>query len=171
MNETRTAARTGPVGPVDAEGFRAAMSCFPAGVVLVTTREEDGTPRGFTASSFCSVSLAPPLVSVCQGTGAQSYGAFQECARFAVSVLRSGQRELASRFATRGADKFGGGGLVALEGSGLLVAADALVTLECAVHARHPAGDHVILVGEVRGVGQGEGEPLVHWGRGFRALR
>lgn len=156
-------------GAVRSEEFRAAMARFAAGVVIVSTREADGTPRGFTASSFCSVSQDPPLVLVCQALTAQSHAAFQDCEAFTVSVLRSGQGALATRFATRGADKFTAGGF-ARSAAGLPVVADPLVQLECTVRDRHPAGDHTILVGEVRAVRRGEGAALVYFDREFHGL-
>ncbi|MBO1332641.1 flavin reductase family protein [Streptomyces sp. VRA16 Mangrove soil] len=152
-----------------AEAFRSAMARFPAGVVVVTTRGARGEPRGFTASSFCSVSLDPPLVLVCLANTADSYAAFADCGHFAVSMLGPEHRPLAQRFATKGADKFAPDGLSHTP-SGLPVVAGALVELDCAVDARHPAGDHTILVGRVSGVRLGDGSPLVYYERNFRSL-
>ncbi|TIW59198.1 MAG: flavin reductase, partial [Mesorhizobium sp.] len=42
--------------------FRRALGSFLTGVTIVTTVDEAGDPRGFTANSFTSVSLEPPLV-------------------------------------------------------------------------------------------------------------
>ena len=47
--------------------YRKTLGQFVTGVTIVTTTSEDGTPRGFTANSFTSVSLDPPLVSICIG--------------------------------------------------------------------------------------------------------
>ncbi|MGX1907724.1 flavin reductase [Streptomyces phaeochromogenes] len=47
----------------------------------------------------------------------------------------------------------------------------ALAVLDCAVHARHPAGDHIILAGAVRHVLPGRGEPLVYHDRALQNLR
>lgn len=95
-----------PEALVAPEEFRAAMARFPSGVVVVTTRCQDGTPRGFTASSFCSVSLEPPMVLVCLANSADSAWSFARCDRFAVSVLTPVHQPLALRFATKGSDKF-----------------------------------------------------------------
>lgn len=153
------------------EEFRAAMARFASGVVVVTTLDTDGEPRGFTASSFCSVSLRPPLILVCLANSAESFAAFSACGPFAVSVLGSEHDALATRFATRGVDKFASGGL-SLTPGGLPAVADSLVELDCEVHARHQAGDHMILVGRVCGARLGEdaGAPMVHYERSFRSL-
>ncbi|MFJ5259273.1 flavin reductase family protein [Streptomyces sp. NPDC088387] len=149
--------------------FRAAMARFPSGVVVVTTRCHDGTPRGFTASSFCSVSLDPPMILVCLANSADSATSFGGCDRFAVSVLSPVHRPLAERFATKGVDKFGSGGM-RLSPDGLPTVERALSELDCVIHARHPAGDHVVLIGRVTGVRLGEGPPMVYYDRAFRTL-
>jgi flavin reductase ActVB len=153
------------------EEFRAAMARFAAGVVVVTTLDESGLPRGFTASSFCSVSLDPPLVLVCLANSADSFAAFDSCGQFAVSVLSPEHRPLAEQFATKGADKFASGGLSRTPG-GLPAVAGALVELECETHARHPAGDHAILVGRVSGarLEEGAATPMIYYDRSFRFL-
>ncbi|MFJ9243069.1 flavin reductase family protein [Streptomyces sp. NPDC101776] len=154
---------------VQPEDFRAAMARFPSGVVVVTTCCEDGTPRGFTASSFCSVSLEPPMVLVCLANSADSAQSFGHCDRFAVSVLAPDHRPLALRFATKGTDKFASGGLC-LSPAGLPTVERALSELDCTAHARHPAGDHTVLIGRVTGVRLGEGSPMVYYDRAFRTL-
>lgn len=44
--------------------LRRAFGCFPSGVTAICA-EIDGEPVGVAASSFTSVSISPPLVSVC----------------------------------------------------------------------------------------------------------
>ncbi|MEW2059851.1 flavin reductase family protein [Streptomyces sp. NPDC007002] len=170
MNRTgrRTAALPGT--PAVGEAFRTAMAQLAGGVVVVTTEDDEGRPRGFTATSFCSVSLDPPLVLVCLAKSSSSYQVFAECRAFAVSLLRAEQSALATRFARSGGEKFRPEHTVTTPHL-LPAVADALATLDCAVHARHPAGDHIILVGAVRHVSSGRGEPLVYHDRAFRRLR
>jgi flavin reductase ActVB len=151
--------------------FRAAMSRFPTGVVIVTTRGDGGTPYGFTASSFCSVSLEPPMVLVCLATSANCHPAFAATRDFAVSILRDGQQDLARRFATRSEDKFLVDGFAAGP-NGSSVVEEALAVVECSVHARHEAGDHVIILGLVERVRLSEpGMPVVYFDRGFGTLK
>ncbi|MBL8789479.1 MAG: alpha/beta fold hydrolase, partial [Rhizobiales bacterium] len=50
---------------IDSKDLRKAFGTFMTGVTVVTTREANGTLRGFTANSFSSVSLDPPLLLVC----------------------------------------------------------------------------------------------------------
>jgi flavin reductase ActVB len=144
------------------------MSRLATGVAVVTTRDQYGNPHGLTVNSFCSVSLDPPLVLVCVARGARCFPVFNRTGEFAVSILSSGQEELARRFASSGADKFGGAGLVRTARGGVLVAG-ALATVECVTHARHDAGDHEILIGEVvaESLATRLGSPAVYFDRRF----
>ena len=45
--------------------LRTAFGSFLSGVTVVTATDEHGKPVGFTANSFSSVSLDPPLLLVC----------------------------------------------------------------------------------------------------------
>ncbi|SEL27760.1 NADH-FMN oxidoreductase RutF, flavin reductase (DIM6/NTAB) family [Roseovarius nanhaiticus] len=132
----------------DTRALRDAFGRFATGVTVMTTREGDGTPRGFTANSFSSVSLDPPLVLVCIGNNAHSGPAFRAAPHFAVNVLADAQRDVAKLFASRSEDRFdrtewhaGPHDLPLLPGS--------LATLICAQHKLVEAGDHVVLIGEV----------------------
>jgi flavin reductase ActVB len=86
------------------------MSSFPSGATIVTTSDSDGRWWGFTASSFCSVSMDPPLVLTCLANSAQCFPAFSEATRWNIHVLQHRHADLAMRFATRGAAKFDGAG-------------------------------------------------------------
>lgn len=146
--------------------FRAAMARFPSGVTIVTTVDEQGRERGFTASSFCSVSMDPPLVLVCLATSAECHESFERADTWLVHIAGMEHETIARRFATRGADKFAGDDFTP-HASGLPHLADAPVVLECRAHARYPGGDHTILVGEVVSVGLGEPDPVVYYDRTF----
>ncbi len=61
---------------IDPRDLRRALGAFATGVTIVTTADEAGSPWGFTANSFTSVSLDPPLLLVCLAKSAGSYQAF-----------------------------------------------------------------------------------------------
>ena len=46
----------------------------------------------------------------------------------------------------------------------------AMAALDCSVVAEHDAGDHVIYVGRVEAARLSDGEPLIHYARGYRGL-
>lgn len=154
---------------VDPDTFKAALARFPAGVTVVTTRDEQGQPWGFTASSFTSVSMDPPLVLVCLAEDADCAPAFEVCDRFAVNILGTDGGDVAWRFASRGADKFAD--LDVDEGAQRVpLLPDAAVQLEAAVEARYPGGDHTILVGRVLEAHVTDQPPLVFAAREFHQL-
>lgn len=154
---------TATTRPADV-GFRAAMSRWASGVAVVTTRDPAGRCHGFTATSFTSVSLDPPMVLVCLDRGAGCSDAFAEADSYAVHILHQGQEDLARRFARKGEGKFDG---LTVRGSGAPVLEDALAVLECRIADRLSGGDHVILLGEVKEAVSFEGTPLAYHDRGF----
>jgi flavin reductase ActVB len=155
--------------PVDAVSFRRALANMAAPVTVVTTVDGEGRPRGFTASSVCSLSLDPPLVLVCIGKGMRSYAAFAAAERFNVNVLAGDQEELALRFAGRGVDRFDHDD-VTFDDRGLPVIRGAVTRLACAAADLLDGGDHSILVGRVDHAPVAGGRPLVYFDRDFRRL-
>jgi flavin reductase ActVB len=149
--------------------FREAMASFPSGVTIVTTTDSAGRWWGFTATSFCSVSMDPPLVLVCLARGAECHPVFAGSQRWIVHVIHPDHADLAVRFATRGADKFADAAFTP-DGRGLPVLDQACVVLDCSTYARHDGGDHTILVGRVEATELGEATPAVYYRRGFRDL-
>jgi flavin reductase ActVB len=152
-----------------ADRFRAALAHFATGVVVVTTTDSQGTPHGLTATSFCSVSLDPLLILVCVAETASSFRAFGSCGEFAVSILRQENAAAARRFAQSGVDKFSSVD-TAVTPRMLPVVAEALCYLDCRIHDRHRAGDHLIVIGAVTGVRVGAGVPLIYYKQSFRTL-
>lgn len=150
--------------------YREAAGHFATGVVVVTGRDEDG-PVGFTAQSFTSVSLDPPLISICPGKGVQSWALMAPRRSFCVNVLAEDQEELSRTFATKDADKFAGVGFddsLSLAGP---VLDGVLAWFSCSVVAEYEAGDHLIVVAEVNDLGTGEGEaPLLFYRGGYGGL-
>jgi flavin reductase (DIM6/NTAB) family NADH-FMN oxidoreductase RutF len=133
---------------IDPRALRRAFGAFATGVTVVTTRDGDGAPVGFTANSFSSVSLDPPLLLVCLAQTAASYGAFAGARRFAVNILSVEQRALSTAFATRGVDKFAGVDWREAE-TGAPVIDGVVAWFDCVEHDIVDAGDHAILIGRV----------------------
>jgi flavin reductase (DIM6/NTAB) family NADH-FMN oxidoreductase RutF len=127
-------------------GYRSAIARFATGVTVITTATESG-PTGMTASAVCSLSLDPLLILVCIGNGLPTRSALAASGRFAVNVLGEGDEELATRFASRGVDRFAG--LNCAEVAGVPVLADAIAHFVCDVTEAVPGGDHSIFIGRV----------------------
>ncbi|MVW70930.1 flavin reductase family protein [Bordetella sp. 15P40C-2] len=156
----------------DAKTFRDALSTFPSGVTIVSTTDDEGRHWGFTASSFSSVSMDPPLVLVCLAKKADSHAAFLKAQRYAINILAEDQEGVAMHFARKGEDKFSAHPFrygtaqdphpPVLHGS--------IASLHCVAHDAYDAGDHTVLVGEVAHVELNEATPLVYFNRGFRKI-
>ncbi|TCK28368.1 flavin reductase (DIM6/NTAB) family NADH-FMN oxidoreductase RutF [Ancylobacter aquaticus] len=143
----------------DPKAFRQALGAFLTGVTVVTTRTADGEMRGFTANSFSSVSLDPPLILVCLAKAASSFPVFSAAENFAVSVLAGDQKDVSALFASKSPDKFAGAPWQ-LGPAGSPVMSGAAAWFDCTRHEVVEAGDHVILIGHVRGFGAGTKPPL-----------
>lgn len=89
--------------------FKKAMSHYASGVTIVTTIDDDGKKWGFTASSFSSLSLEPPMILVCLAQTADCFDAFNQADIFSVNIIGPEYEELAYRFAKKNVNKFSGG--------------------------------------------------------------
>jgi flavin reductase (DIM6/NTAB) family NADH-FMN oxidoreductase RutF len=142
--------------------LRDVLGRYATGVTVVTTRHQD-RPVGVTVNSFTSVSLDPPLVLWCLSRTSSSRKAFTQADHFVVNVLAADQGWLARRFAGPG-DRFAG---VAVSSHSLPELADTAATLVCRRDRLIPAGDHVILLGEVVHHRLADRAPLVFLDGGY----
>ncbi|MCG1054045.1 flavin reductase family protein [Mycetohabitans sp. B5] len=155
----------------DTAAFRLALGEFATGVTIITTRAESGQLIGITASSFNSVSLAPPLVLWSLAKRASSMTVFEANTHYVVNVLAASQLALCRRFATLKGDRFAGVAHAAGD-TGMPILDGALAWFECHNRSRYDEGDHVIFVGEVErcGVTGDAREPLVFHRGGFHTV-
>lgn len=155
---------------INNDEFRAALSRFPSGVTVVTTKDLGGRPHGITVSAFSAVSLEPPLVLICIDKQTASHYAFEETGRFAVNILHEDQVTISAQFASPLLDKFDG--INFREGiAGIPVLEDALVNLECRLKHAYEGGDHTIFVGEIERTTVRDGKPLVYFYGDYRKLK
>jgi flavin reductase (DIM6/NTAB) family NADH-FMN oxidoreductase RutF len=133
----------GPIGP---DRFRTLLRHQAASVVVVTVAADP--PVGFTATSFTSVSLDPPLVSVCLDRSSSSWPAVSVAGHIGVHLLSQGQEQVARTFAASGIDRFAAPTAWRPGPHGVPLLANPLVGLICRVVERVPAGDHTIVLAE-----------------------
>ncbi len=143
----------------DNRELRTAFGSFMTGVTIVTTAGIDGQPRGFTANSFTSVSLEPPLLLICIGKSAASMAVFRQARGFAVNILSEEQKDTSVLFASKRTDKFdatrwrrGPFGNPLIDG--------AAAWFDCARYQVIDAGDHIILMGQVEAFSYSDANPL-----------
>ncbi|MGD9696292.1 MAG: flavin reductase [Thermoleophilia bacterium] len=175
MSETATS-RTGPPRRGDAPAvepavLRRTMGHFATGVAVVTARHPDGRPFGTTANSVTSVSLDPPLLLVCLTRTSETLDAIRASGRFAVNLLRAGQRSHSDRFARAAADDTWDGVDHSMA-RGAPVLHDGLGALVCDIHELADGGDHVIVIGRVLEAGHAHeaGDPLIFYRGSYGAL-
>ncbi|MDH4247642.1 MAG: flavin reductase family protein [Deltaproteobacteria bacterium] len=155
---------------VTEKAFRHAMSHWATGVTVITTLGPGEKVLGFTATSFSSLSLSPPLVLFCLANTSSVTEAFREAQGFVVNILGAEHQEWSKQFAGNQDDRFIG--IAHRPGTlGMPVLTGALAHLECRTQAIHPGGDHLIFVGAVQAVSQREGEPLLYYSGSYRKIR
>lgn len=154
------------------EQFRRASGLWATGVSIVTTVDAAGTPYGLTMNAVTSLSLNPPMFIVCLDNNSDTLTPMRASGVFCVNVLSTAQQDLSNRFAKKGGEKFVGVGFTGGT-TGAPVLDGALVSIECAVSAVLPGGDHQIVCGEVRRIVTNEdpaAAPLLFFGGKYANL-
>ncbi|OMC40600.1 flavin reductase [Mycobacterium sp. GA-1841] len=153
----------------DSSLLRRAFGCFPSGVTAVCAMVDDA-PVGMAASSFTSVSIDPPLVSVCFQASSTTWQRLRERPRLGISVLAQGQDDICMRLAQSTTDRFADVAWDQTDGGAVFVHG-ATAWLECSVYDDVPAGDHAVALLEIRGLQSNpQAAPLVFHGSRFRRL-
>ncbi len=134
---------------LDPRALRDAFGAFLTGVTVVTTKDAEGKPIGFTANSFTSVSLDPPLLLVCLAKTSRNFQTLMSAQGFAVNILSENQKDISNTFARPVEDRFAA--VDWREGPfGFPVFSGVAAWFDCAMHERIDAGDHVILIGSIQ---------------------
>jgi len=149
--------------------LRSAFGRFPSGVTIVASMRA-AVPTGMSASSFTSVSLEPPLVSVCVARTSTTWPVLRTADRLGVSVLGDGQEEIARTFAAKGVDRFANVEWEQTPDGAVFIAGSAL-WLDTALMEELPAGDHEIALLRIRAIQAfPDIEPLVFHASRYRRL-
>ena len=150
---------------VTPDDFKAALSSWPSGVSIVASHFE-GIERAMTVSSFASVSLSPPVVSVCLANDARTLALIKGSRVFAVSILSHTQAEVSNACATHEAD-----GLQLVQhsrGVNQCALIDGATThIECQTRDLLEAGDHTLVLGVVTRVALTGSAPLLYCNRTY----
>ena len=155
----------------DTRLYRRICAQFATGITVVTTLDSHGHPHGMTVNSFSSVSLDPPLVLVSIDLKQCDPGPFRIQLRGSRSTsLPSIRKRFHAVFPALREIVFSTwSGMPEPSGAPLLEGV--LAQLECSVVRTFEAGDHAVLIGEVRRAGYGAGRPLLYFDSGYRYLR
>lgn len=141
--------------------FISAMRQVAASVTVVTT-DGDAGRCGATVSAFSSVSADPPTVLVCLYAESRIAAKVTENRRFCVNVLPEDSAEIADRFAGRHDswvdDRFDG---IDCRDAGAPHITGA-TGFQCDVQQAVRSGSHLIVIGHVRDVQDGDSAPLTY---------
>ncbi|MGY5775189.1 flavin reductase family protein [Rhizobium sp. LEGMi135b] len=139
---------------IDPKQFRNALGHYASGITVVTSHA-NGSPLGFTCQSFHSVSLDPPLISLCVMLTSLTWPKIRDTGRFCVNVLAKDQRAVSDRFARSGTDKWTGQSW-SPSAAGSPTIDESLLWLDCILECEHIAGDHLIAIGRVEEMSDAE---------------
>ncbi|GAX51791.1 flavin reductase family protein [Streptomyces olivochromogenes] len=159
-----------PGAAATSDDFRSMMAGFPTGVGVVTALDRDGTPRGMTCSSVCSVSVAPPTLLVCLRDQSPTLEAVLESGEFTVNLLHADARAVAELFASGNPDRFTTTPWQrAPDAAGPHLIRDAHTVADCTVALTQRMGDHITVYGQTRRITSLSTRPPLLYGlREFR---
>ncbi|WP_366554966.1 flavin reductase [Aquibaculum sediminis] len=132
----------------DYRQLRDAFGAFMTGVTVVTTLDSDGAPIGFTANSFSSVSLDPPLLLVSLAKTSRNFQHFAAAESFAVNILAEHQKSISNTFGRPVADRFSGLDW-RTESSGAPILPEVSAWFDCRMERFVDAGDHAIMLDRI----------------------
>jgi flavin reductase (DIM6/NTAB) family NADH-FMN oxidoreductase RutF len=136
---------------LDVAAKKTLLRKIPHGVFICGVAEGEDV-NGFTASWVTQGSFEPPLVVMAVRADSSSNGIIQRTGRFSLNVLSADQKDLAAVFFKP--QKAIGGRFDAapfqLGNLGLPILESALGALDCELVGQVAAGDHTVVVGEVK---------------------
>ncbi|MGY1551327.1 flavin reductase family protein [Microbacterium sp. A588] len=136
---------------IDSRALRDVLGHYPTGVVVVTGVSPEGTPLGMVVGTFSSVSLDPPLVSFMPMKNSETYALLRQSPTFCINVLAHDQQADTRALAQRDPNKFDGvSWAMSAHGAPRLDAA--VAHIHCSIAQEIEAGDHLIVLCDVRDV-------------------
>lgn len=158
---------------ISSDQLRLAMRMWATGVTIVTV-ESRGVRHGMTVSSFTSVSLDPPTVSISLEQNTRTHELINEAGAFGINFLSNQQQSLSERFAGQigdRMDRFEDLNTWILE-TGAPFLDGSLAYLDCMVHSMQPFGSNTLIIGSVVAAKTGNGNsPLLYFNRMYRRLQ
>jgi flavin reductase (DIM6/NTAB) family NADH-FMN oxidoreductase RutF len=149
--------------------LRQVFGAFPTGVTAVAALIDEH-PMGLAASSFTSVSLDPPLVSICIAHSSRTWPVLSQAPRLGVSVLSAEQEAVGRQLAAKDADRFDELSWRVTADRAVLIE-QASAWLDCSIDQQVRAGDHDIIVLRVHDLDSvTDRMPLVFHASRFRRL-
>ncbi len=158
---------------VTREAFRESMAHLGSAVSVITTEGPAGR-CGFTASSVCSLTDQPPMLSVCLNRRSQQHEAFKTNGVVCVNVLAAHHEDLTAVFAGQAGysmgERFELGRWRTLE-TGAPALEGALASLDCQIERLCKVGTHSLFICRVVALAMsGESRGLVYFRRACHVI-
>lgn len=156
----------------DPARLRQAFGIFPTGVVALAA-QVDGQLVGLAASSFTSVSLDPPLVSVNLAITSRTWPDLRRSPHLGVTVLANHHEVVCRQLAGPVEHRFDNV-TYGVSADGAVTLDDGLAQFDCTIYREVAAGDHVLVLLRLHAVTHvdpdSSGNPLVFHRSGFGRL-
>jgi flavin reductase (DIM6/NTAB) family NADH-FMN oxidoreductase RutF len=157
---------------VDGQTFKNILSCWATGITVITVSSNDDW-QAFTANSFASVSMNPPMICMNVANRIDSCDYIAREGHFAINILTENQLDLGKRFAGYLDDQLDNrfDGLecdITEYGDPLL--SESMAWLSCTVEHMINLGENTMFIGRVKdGSGTDGNSPLLYhnrqWGK------
>ncbi|MET8944153.1 flavin reductase family protein [Streptomyces sp. NPDC004542] len=153
----------------DQRTLRTLFGRFPSGIVAICAHV-DGEPVGMAASSFTSVSLDPPLLSVCFSHTSSTWPRLRRAPRLGISVFAADQEAHVRQLSAKSGDRFQD-----LDhqrtSQGAVLLAGAAAWFECVPETELEGGDHAVALLRVAAARAfPDVAPLIFHDSGFHAI-
>ena len=165
----------------DADAFKAVARTWAATVTVCVARRkaelvssEKPEFDGFTATSFQTVSINPPIILVSVINTSNAASVLRECSSFAVSLLNHSHADLAGTFAKSAAERQAAWASAAYshDAAGVPIFDGVAGAFSATVREFVEAGDHTLVLGDVTAIHKGAlDETLVYHNRAYGKVR
>lgn len=155
----------------DVAAFKQAFRRHAAGVAIVSARDTDGTPVGFTATSLASLAAVPPLATFNMARTSSAWHAVENTDHVAIHILGASDRGLARKLAADAAQRFDGDHWYAGPHD-LPVLKDVTAWLIGRIVERVPVANNAVVAVQIEQGGLGQDDvPLLYHERSYHAPR
>jgi flavin reductase (DIM6/NTAB) family NADH-FMN oxidoreductase RutF len=158
---------------LDPTRLRQAFGYFPTGVVAVAA-EVEGRLIGLAASSFTSVSLDPPLVSINLAVTSKTWPDLRRARHLGITVLADHQDLVCRQLAGPVENRFDGVPYL-VSAHGAVTLDEGLARFDCTIYREVDAGDHILVLLELHTAEHVDlantSSPLIFHRSGFGALQ
>jgi flavin reductase (DIM6/NTAB) family NADH-FMN oxidoreductase RutF/DNA-binding IclR family transcriptional regulator len=153
---------------IEPDWYRRVLGQYPTGVCVIAADGPEAGPCGMVVGSFTSVSLDPPLIAFYPAKSSTSWPKIESAGAFCVNILGADQEEVCRTFSAKAGDKFAMVPFHRAPRTRSPIIDGVVAWIDCDIEAVQDAGDHVLVLGRVRGLDlERPGLPLLFFQGGY----